>query len=650
MIYQQNVVHSSGDLLENANDANFSTAPRPVPTTSDRLAEALMIQVRLLAQLRERARQRRHARRSGQDDPSISNSSLAHTYQLSPSLSKPKQQNTSYEKSLERYKLITGEYRKSQEAHRTLQGHQKLPEYQPSQPEIVAQSILANTFVRDANLKRLFLIALECPTITYESLDRTLVEILIAYSSDLQEVAGNELERLVFRFIRRSAKQTALLIIANFDPKLIAVDNLDPWSDLVPHDSESRSNSDEEEIALDDLRLVEMFLTSWPPMLNLHKKFRAFVETSVRDLFFIPESLPELVDFVFDFFNKDRPASEESLPPGKTRLRWNCSCGTPLYHDVPEAVPELFDSWRKELQRTHETPRTPAINTRQFFGILFNGILGVAGRTLSPRGSHTGGDQERGGTDLPTYNTSATGTDSMPPGEQRSENSLRLLFCIDKGDPLSTICQASLEGVPENNDECLFQRMRDEYWRHRKIPSWFTLRYVEKVSLVKCMVDLNSFAQVDRTCRTISNRECMCLPPKERCDGTTPEYKCNPVGSGHPIISPETLTHYFKKRHIFGDTKDIGVYDQMPKKTADLSTHPAANKRVEAWGVFFQEGWHRRTIYFLFSVSVVGSLAFAIVWSVVLHKSVGDAFTAAGYLVATCVGFLTLLAWIGSPV
>ncbi|KAK5631153.1 hypothetical protein RRF57_006868 [Xylaria bambusicola] len=354
-----------------------------------------------------------------------------------------------------------------------------------------------------------------------------------------------------------------------------------------------------------------------------------------QDLFFLPQSLPEFIDMIFDLFKI--PSAEEPELPSKTRVRWKCQCGTQLYDDFSELVPDSLSLLQLQLQQTKDAQSSAPRNIKEIIQAWIKDTFSVARRMIPGKVHSASGRQQDTGLPLHSLNSPTT----KRQGLQASGIDLHLMLCIGKGQELPTFYQASVSNV--SNDEQLFQFLRTQYWKLRNLPSWFTFRCVKRLSLTQFEVDANDFAMLDPNDGTC-NPQCTCLPPVGRITGN--EYCCSPAPEtplpSHPAISPKVLTHYFKKMHAFKKLQ-TKIYKQLPKRTSKLDHAGPDDTRI-AWGIHFEEGWHWRTVYFLVFLSTSCSLAFGVAWAVV-KKSIGDAFTAASFGATICSALIALLAW-----
>lgn len=101
--------------------------------------------------------------------------------------------------------------------------------------------------------------------------------------------------------------------------------------------------------------------------------------------------------------------------------------------------------------------------------------------------------------------------------------------------------------------------------------------------------------------------------------------------------------------HYFLHPEDLSpdqawAFTQLPKRMND-ALQPGTNSFLPGWGIYFEEGWHFKTIYLLVSLAtVIGSLIFGVCWSV-FKLDVQAAFGITSYWVAVVgmgIGFLAL--------
>lgn len=101
--------------------------------------------------------------------------------------------------------------------------------------------------------------------------------------------------------------------------------------------------------------------------------------------------------------------------------------------------------------------------------------------------------------------------------------------------------------------------------------------------------------------------------------------------------------HFFKHPELVRKDQEV-IFNQIPKRSWGQLAAPH-DKLELGWGLYFEEGWHWRSIYFIFAVPVVaGSLAFGIAWSV-LKTDIQGGFTITGVWITVgslAVGYMAL--------
>jgi hypothetical protein len=140
-------------------------------------------------------------------------------------------------------------------------------------------------------------------------------------------------------------------------------------------------------------------------------------------------------------------------------------------------------------------------------------------------------------------------------------------------------------------------------------------------------VDFSSFVQVHLHARScLPTSDCVCLPELARV--TNDEYRCRPSPEAKPrqipIFGDNYLIHYFKHPECLSE-QQATIFNQLPKRACGqlAASH---EESTLGWGVYFEEGWHWRSIYFTIVVLIVtASLVFAVCWSV-LERDIQGAF------------------------
>ncbi|KAM7218610.1 hypothetical protein V8F06_005929, partial [Rhypophila decipiens] len=305
--------------------------------------------------------------------------------------------------------------------------------------------------------------------------------------------------------------------------------------------------------------------------------------------------------------------SSESSPlcSGPCRANRICTqtCGAHLFDDFVELKPGALHDLQWTLQGGQGQPDSPDQTNsqpswQQSIGDIKRGMSWIS-RTTSSLWS-----QKHDNT-LPVDQPRSTSNQYSTP--LQPYNLLRLLFCIQAGETGLRLYQGRLTGVSSDSEVLLF--LRTEYHRRRKISSWLTFRSVSRVSLARFMVDASSFAEVHQHTQFCDTTDCVCLPPVEKI-GT--EYACRPAPQTKPqylpAIGPRYLTHHFNHPECVRPTQRF-IYNQLPKRACGQLS--ASNDQIEfGWGVYFEEGWHWKSIYLVIVLLLAsGSLVFGVTWS-----------------------------------
>lgn len=137
------------------------------------------------------------------------------------------------------------------------------------------------------------------------------------------------------------------------------------------------------------------------------------------------------------------------------------------------------------------------------------------------------------------------------------------------------------------------------------------------------------------------SQDCVCLPPPSLVGC---KYQCHPIPPDLiPPFGKNYLMHYFlNPSHLSPD--QAWAYTQLPKRMDD-TLQPGLNSFLPGWGIYFEDGWNLKAIYFLVSLAtIISSLIFGICRSI-FKLDVQGAFGITSYWVATVVmglGFVAL--------
>ena len=110
-----------------------------------------------------------------------------------------------------------------------------------------------------------------------------------------------------------------------------------------------------------------------------------------------------------------------------------------------------------------------------------------------------------------------------------------------------------------------------------------------------------------------------------------------------PPFGKNYLMHYFlNPDHL--SPEQAWTFAQVPKRMR-TGLQPGTDAFVPGWGIYFEDGWHFKTIYLLVSLATfISSLIFGVCWSV-FKLDVQAAFGITSYwvtIVAMGMGFLAL--------
>jgi hypothetical protein len=143
-------------------------------------------------------------------------------------------------------------------------------------------------------------------------------------------------------------------------------------------------------------------------------------------------------------------------------------------------------------------------------------------------------------------------------------------------------------------------------------------------------LDSSGFVQVHIHSETCQPTSCICLPsPNHVSRG---EYRCSPAPletpEHVPVFGTKYLMHYFKHPQCLSGIQTT-ILNQLPKLACG---HLATSHResVLGWGIYFEEGWHWRSIYFVVVFLVVtAGLVFGVSWAI-LRADLQGAFAITG--------------------
>ncbi|KAK4032413.1 hypothetical protein C8A01DRAFT_20516, partial [Parachaetomium inaequale] len=91
-----------------------------------------------------------------------------------------------------------------------------------------------------------------------------------------------------------------------------------------------------------------------------------------------------------------------------------------------------------------------------------------------------------------------------------------------------------------------------------------------------------------------------------------------------PVFGDNYLIHYFKHPQCISEVQTT-IFNQLPKRACGQLA--ASHEELSlGWGLYFEEGWHWRSIYFIVVVLIItAGLVFGVCWSI-LRADVQSAF------------------------
>ncbi|EAQ85497.1 hypothetical protein CHGG_09511 [Chaetomium globosum CBS 148.51] len=305
-----------------------------------------------------------------------------------------------------------------------------------------------------------------------------------------------------------------------------------------------------------------------------------------------PVSLPDFVDYIMA--SLPLPLWEPPIPPGKIRR-----CGANLHDDFTELEPGALKDLEAELRAANNgnSQRSHGVidSLKRSFLVVYN--LAMLMINSMRRGS------ANDDIPLPLRNDPPQTTN---PGASEMDI-LHLLCCIHSGETGTILHQERITNA--STDRELFVLLNDIYRKRKSIMSWLSLRHLSKLLLTRFELDFSRFVQVHLHSKACQSASCVCLPTPDRVIGN--EYRCRPapeVEPKHvPVFGDNYLIHYFKSPKCISEMQTT-IFNQLPKRACGQLT-ALHEESALGWGLYFEEGWHWRSIYFITVVLIVtGSL------------------------------------------
>ncbi|KAF2793172.1 hypothetical protein K505DRAFT_375515 [Melanomma pulvis-pyrius CBS 109.77] len=310
-------------------------------------------------------------------------------------------------------------------------------------------------------------------------------------------------------------------------------------------------------------------------------------------------------------------------PPGYERIEWACACGEIVHDDFLELRVGALDELKAFLASSN-TPHTAAAGNTS--SPSASGSIGVFANIFSMFSSFRTSKSQK---TLPTNNTTPNVNNAkQAQGTPIAPAHLYLLSCLDHGSFGVKLHHELLTDV--KNDRSLFRFLRDTYAQRQSMRSWLSLKTIRSLNLVRFSVDMSEYVDIKWHHDNCSG-QCSCLPPQRIVEpSTSPEYRCQPVPASYiPPMGKNYLMHYMRHPQIL-HPQQTWVYNQLPKRLCGQLLAPN-DEQVTGWGMHFEEGINWRACGILgFTVIVVGSCAFGIIWAI-MKEDVQTGFTVAAY-------------------
>jgi hypothetical protein len=250
---------------------------------------------------------------------------------------------------------------------------------------------------------------------------------------------------------------------------------------------------------------------------------------------------------------------------------------------------------------------------------------------------------------LPQHNTQCpTTASSVPNNSTPQQDVLHLLACMHRNRVRIGLNQDRIEGV--TTDRTLLCFLRRQYMRHRSgFLRMLSFKSIKGLLFVKFWLPIGGSVNIrhhERCCvaASLASMTCECIPPSPKVEPSPgAEYRCIPgPPATYPPIPPEYLSSLITCPTDVHE-KDTWILDQLPKRICG-ELQGEIGKPAEGWGVYYQEGYDRDTIFLvIFIVFVAVSLLFGILWSR-FQFDIQGAFGVSAYIMAICAVLLPVLA------
>ncbi|RDW58742.1 hypothetical protein BP6252_13218 [Coleophoma cylindrospora] len=550
---------------------------------------------------------------------------------------------------------------------------------------------LISVLTEDPTLSTLFEEAVE--RVPLDRMERNLRRLLKLFAVELSKEADTRQQRGAAGFVRQRARNSAHIICSKlYKNGSVPRKPITLPSSLEPLEDESDDDSDyepEEETGLEDL---ERFVVTSRPFQTFYQSLRVFVypeevvinkhsPTTKPAKHFTPTESSCTTNLDFEIGSRqssedgvsefdiapagDIPAEQASIdlapeditetsiknhfllilclklysciynlwlwepevPYGKVRVRWECKCGHTLFDDFKEIQPgaatrlEASLNYKSTNSATASSSSNSSTSKNSLSTFIFNSLHGF--KTLFAK-KPTGLPQH---IQMTSQNTTTQNIRASSPLE-----TIYLLLCSDQGIYATGLLQLPVADV--NSDVQLFRTLNSYYKSIRGY--WWSLISFRTLLAIKFV----RFEMYKKS-GLVDIRKQDEMPPENH-----PDYRYAPVPIDIiPPVGERHLMHYILYPDCADD--DPRCLEKFPKKLRERLAVCNANPDGTGWGLHLVEGLNMRKIWIVaFVVFGLGSLLWGILWAV-LKKSIQDAFTISGFVVALTtltIGFAQAMA------
>ncbi|KAK7213132.1 hypothetical protein V2G26_020310 [Clonostachys chloroleuca] len=334
---------------------------------------------------------------------------------------------------------------------------------------------------------------------------------------------------------------------------------------------------------------------------------------------------------------------EPELVDGYQRVRWKNNKGKTLFEDYVENEPGALQA----LEAYLNTCAYQKNNT----GSASSSSSSNEQRTHNTKSSDSGSNSSNtlptnvschSGQGVDADDTTRTFDRDIEMTASTSET-LHLFTCIERGFHKLDFNQKVVTNIP--NDQTLFESLREEHYCGYR-GSWrriISLRAIQSVHFMKFVYGGPGY--IDPRCHEEvceKGRPCDCIPPSRLVCPTGTEYKCSPVPARlSPPVGSRLMMDFFTDPARISKNSTF-ILQQLPKRTYG-ELRKEQGELVEAWGIYFKEGWNWSRIWWVLGLAFFPpSLLFGILWSV-LRQDIQGAFGVASWWLTSATILIGIL-------